>query len=118
MFQLNYYETEKGNSPLSTYLECLSEKNDTKSLAVIKLYLNKLAKFGNEINKNFKRDASKNIRDGLFELRPNNHRVFFFFWHQGEIVLLHAFHKRKNRIPYTELDTAFTEMSDYKRRYG
>jgi len=118
MFQLNYYETEKGNAPLSSYLESLVEKHDEKSLILIKLYIEKLREYGNEINIHFKENASRKESDGLYELRPGKHRVFFFFWHKGEIVLLHAFHKKSKRTPKNELDTALKEMQDYRRRYG
>ena len=46
---------------------------------------------------------------GLFELRPGPHRVFYCY-HEGTIVLLHAFRKKSDKTPSKEIKTAYKRM--------
>ncbi len=52
--------------------------------------------------------------NGVWELRPRNHRVFFF-WDdiEGHFVLLHGHRKQKARAPKKELERAEAMRHEY-----
>ncbi|MGD7008787.1 type II toxin-antitoxin system RelE/ParE family toxin [Metabacillus sp. 84] len=56
---------------------------------------------------------TKNIGNGIWELRPKDHRVFFFGWEGNKIVLLHTFRKQTQKTPQREIDQAEKEMADW-----
>jgi phage-related protein len=45
-------------------------------------------------------------RTGLYELRPSPHRVIYYYFEKGKIVLVHALRKRSDRLPKPELEKA------------
>lgn len=58
----------------------------------------------------------RSLRDGLWEVRsslPNNRiaRVIFCA-HDGELVALHAFIKKRQKTPHDELDLALTRKKE------
>jgi len=56
---------------------------------------------------------TKNIGNGIWELRPNKNRIFFFMWEGNRIVLLHTFEKKTQKTPRHEIQKAQREMSDW-----
>lgn len=62
--------------------------------------------------------AVKHIRDGIWELRPGNNRVLFFFWQEDTYVILHAFRKTTQQIPPQQLEQAEREVKDWISRHG
>ncbi|WP_420819503.1 type II toxin-antitoxin system RelE/ParE family toxin [Paenibacillus thalictri] len=55
------------------------------------------------------------MRQGVFELRPGNYRITYFYW-KGEAVCLTVFSKTTNQTPKPEFDRAVARMKDWKRR--
>lgn len=45
----------------------------------------------------------------LYELRPGAHRIFYCY-HEGRVVLLHAFRKSSNKTPKREIEVAYKRM--------
>ena len=59
----------------------------------------------------------KHIEDDIWELRPGNSRVFYFFYGEdGKFVLLHHFKKKTQKTPRREIERAKAERDDYKAR--
>jgi len=56
---------------------------------------------------------TKHIGNGIWELRPNNYRIFFFIWDNNQIVLLHSFLKKSRKTPIREIQRAEREKSDW-----
>jgi phage-related protein len=61
---------------------------------------------------------TKHLGDGIWELRPGNNRVFYFFFENDTFVLLHSFRKKSQKTPKRELDKARAERTDYLTRKG
>jgi len=62
---------------------------------------------------------TKNIGHGLWELRPGNNRILYFYFKNETYVLLHHFVKKTNRTPLGEIERARREMDDHiKRKKG
>ena len=113
------YKTENGNCPYDNYIEELAKSpNNLLRIAKIELFIKMLEKYGFEINVRFKKDSVKLVdkNNKIYELRPDNTRIFYFFMDSNqEYVLLHAFTKKTQKAP-DEIKKAIKEKKDYIRR--
>lgn len=114
-YEVEIYKTEAGNVPLEKYLADLAKKRQEKDMTQIWTYIDRLKRYGMEINNHFPNSARK-LRGDIYELRPDNHRVVFFYFDGNTFVLLHAFKKQHGKAPPHEIEKAEKEMKDYIRR--
>ena len=61
-------------------------------------------------------NITKHLEDGIWELRPGNNRVFYFFYENNTFVLLHQFRKKSQKTPKREIEKAKSERNDYLSR--
>ena len=89
MFEVIFYKDEKGHSPVNDYLSSLPKKQQDKVIA----YVDRLVQFGF----NLKRPTADSLGGGLglYELRPDRNRVLYCSHRRTQVILLHAFLKRK-----------------------
>lgn len=114
---IEFYETEDGKCPIWDFLEALRLKAPTNKDARIQhkqasLYIELLQQNGTHMNA----EITKHLDDGIWELRPGNNRVFYFFYQNNTYVLLHQFRKKSQKTPKREIEKAKTERNDYLRR--
>lgn len=117
MYEIEFYETEDGKCPIWDFLEALRLKAPTNKDARIQhkqasLYIELLQQNGTHMNA----EITKHLDDGIWELRPGNNRVFYFFYQNNTYVLLHQFRKKSQKTPKREIEKAKTERNDYLRR--
>ena len=117
MYEIEFYETEDGKCPIWDFLEALRLKAPTNKDARIQhkqasLYIELLQQNGTHMNA----EITKHLDDGIWELRPENNRVFYFFYQNDTYVLLHQFRKKSQKTPKREIEKAKTERNDYLRR--
>lgn len=117
MYTVEFYETTDGKSELWEFLEELRTKATTSKDARIQhkqiiLYIQLLQDNGTRLNENI----TKHLEDGIWELRPGNNRVFYFFFENNTFVLLHHFRKRSQKTPRREIEKAKNERADYIAR--
>ena len=117
MYEIEFYETEDGKCPIWVFLEALRLKAPTNKDARIQhkqasLYIELLQQNGTHMNA----EITKHLDDGIWELRPGNNRVFYFFYQNDTYVLLHQFRKKSQKTPKREIEKAKTERNDYLRR--
>ena len=117
MYEIEFYETEDGKCPIWDFLEALRLKAHTNKDARIQhkqasLYIELLQQNGTHMNA----EITKHLDDGIWELRPGNNRVFYFFYQNDTYVLLHQFRKKSQKTPKREIEKAKTERNDYLRR--
>lgn len=117
MYGIEFYETEDGKCPIWDFLEALRLKAPTNKDARIhhkqaSLYIELLQQNGTHMNA----EITKHLDDGIWELRPGNNRVFYFFYQNDTYVLLHQFRKKSQKTPKREIEKAKTERNDYLRR--
>ena len=98
------------------YISKLANNNKDDEVLAIKAYFDYLKEFGFAINKKFKPNAIKHLRNKIYELRPSATRVFFFHFFKNKIILLHAYEKKTNKTDEKEIDQAEKEMKDFLRR--
>ena len=117
MYEIEFYETEDGKRPIWDFLEALRLKAPTNKDARIQhkqasLYIELLQQNGTHMNA----EITKHLDDGIWELRPGNNRVFYFFYQNDTYVLLHQFRKKSQKTPKREIEKAKAERNDYLRR--
>lgn len=114
-YEVNIYRTESGNCPVEKYIEDMVKKKQEKDLLQIKTYIDRLSEYGMSINNVFPQSIRK-LEGDIYELRPDNHRIVFFYFDGNTFVLLHAFKKQHGKAPPHEIRKAQQEMKDYIRR--
>ena len=114
MFLIDLYETADGFSDIREFLESLRSKAGSSKDARIQYgqaarYIQLLQDNGT----NLPIEIAKHLEDEIWELRPGNNRVFFFFYDKGTYVLLHHYRKKSQKTPQREIKKAKSEMKDY-----
>lgn len=104
MYNIEFYEDSNGRSELWEFLESLRVKAATNKDARIQykqisLYIQLLEDNGTRLNENI----TKHLDDDIWELRPGNNRVLYFYFQNDTFVLLHQFRKLK-KLPSAKLN--------------
>jgi len=113
LFDLVFFTTERGDSPIDEFLDGL----DKKSRAKVAAYLSLLEEEGS----NLKRPYADVVRGKIRELRihysSNQYRVLYFFHLHDQIVLLHAFSKKSQQLKEKDIELSERRMEDWIRRF-
>ena len=110
MYTVEFYEKADGNSELWDFLEALRNKAATNKDARIQykqisLYIELLQSKGTRLPDNI----TKHLEEDIWELRPGNNRVFYFYFQENTFVLLHQFRKKSQKTPKREIEKAKAE---------
>lgn len=73
-----------------------------------------LADHGTRLGENI----TKHLEDDIWELRPGNNRVLYFYHKDDTYVLLHQFRKKTQKTPRREIEKAKAERDDWISRRG
>lgn len=117
MYKIEFYENQRGESEVWDFLETLRLKSKTSKDARIQynqilFYIDLLAKNGTNLPVNI----TKHLEEDIWELRPGNNRVFYFYYDESQYVLLHHFRKKSQKTPKQEITRAKAERDDYIRQ--
>jgi len=117
MYTIEFYETADGTSELWDFLESLRQKAASNKDARIQhkqfsYYIQLLQDNGTYLGENI----TKHLEDDIWELRPGNNRVLYFYFHDDTFVLLHQFRKKTQKTPRREIEKAKSERADYIAR--
>ena len=89
MKHIYFFVNEKGDSPVREFIESLPDKEQAKIAA----YVSELKIQGH----NLRRPLADYLGNGIYELRPKDNRVFYFFFLKDNAVLVHAIRKKIGR---------------------
>lgn len=103
--EIRFFRTARGDEPVAEYLKKLSEKERVRIAGCLFV----LATTGRLDMPHGRKMAGQK---DLFEIRSGRHRVFYAF-HNGEVVLLHAFMKKSQETPKGEIDLALRRFANY-----
>lgn len=117
MFEVVFYEDRNGHSEIGEFLDDLAARAPTNKDARIQLkqlafYIELLASQGTRLPPK----VTKHLRGEVWELRPGDNRVLYFFFDSKAYVLLHWFRKKTQKTPVAEIEKAEREIADYKSR--
>ncbi len=111
-WKIVYYETSQGDSPIFEFIQSLDVRIQNKIAEVLDL----LKEFGTLIGP----PHSKKITGTpLWELRilgSDNIRIFYVAVINRKFLLLHAFHKKKQKTDKKEIKTATDRLNEYQSR--
>ena len=119
MNQVVFYEDANGVSKLWNFLDDLLQRSAGNKDARIQhkqivYYIELLQKNGTRLPETI----TKNINEDIWELRPGDNRVFYFYFRDNTFVLLHHFRKKSQKTPQREIDRAIAERDDFLSRKG
>ncbi len=119
MFQIEFYTTADGTSQLWDFLDNLQQKSVKSKDARIQhkqitMYIQLLEDHGTQLGENI----TKHLEDNIWELRPGNNRVLYFYHENDTYVLLHQFRKKTQKTPRREIEKAKAERDDWLFRKG
>ena len=117
MYKIEFYEKSDGTSDLWDFLEKLRQKAQTNKdariqLKQIRLHIQLLQENGTRLPNSI----TKHLIEDIWELRPGNNRVLYFYHKEDTFVLLHHFRKKTQKTPMSELEKAKRERNDYIAR--
>lgn len=117
MYKIIFYKDKKNIEVVKEYIDDLTKKAKTSKNERIKLkkiyeYMNLLKEYGTKIG----RPAVGYIDDGLWELRPTDDRIMFFYWVEDIFVFLSYFKKTTQKTPKEEIEKAKNLMIDFLKR--
>jgi phage-related protein len=117
MFTVILYEKADGTSPVRELLDDLNGQAAANKFARVRRnkiisHIDALANYGSLIGM----PVVKHLDGEIWELRPINDRILYFFAKNNTYVLLHHFIKKTQKTPPQEIDKAKREMQDYLER--
>ena len=95
LLNIYYFVDQDGRNPVKKFIDSLYGKEQAKVYA----YITELKNQGY----NLRRPMADYLGDGIYELRPKDNRVFYFFYLRDKAVLLHAIKKHVQKIPEYDL---------------
>lgn len=119
MFNIEFYSTADGVSELWDFLDNLQKKAVTNKDARIQhkqitQYIQLLEDHGTRLGE----PVTKHLEEDIWELRPGNNRVLFFYHKNNTYILLHQFRKKTQKTPRREIRKAKAERDDWIARKG
>lgn len=102
-----YFVDEKGRNPVKEFIDGLTVKERAKIFA----YLIELKNQGH----NLRRPMADYIGKEIYELRPKDNRIFYFFFLKDTAVLLHAIKKKTNKIPKNCLNLCVKRKNEVEK---
>lgn len=119
MYNIDFYRTVSGTCDIEELLLALQEKAITNKDARIQhkqvsQYIQFLEDYGTRLGEN----VTKHLEEDIWELRPGNNRIIFFFFRDNTFVLLHHFRKKTQKTPRREIEKAKAERNDWIIRKG
>ncbi len=116
-YNIIFYEKENGESEIWNFLEALRKNSSTNKDERIQykqasLYIELLQNNGTNLPGNI----TKYIDEDIWELRPGNNRIFYFYCCRDGFVLLHSFRKKTQKTPRREIKKAKYERDNYLSR--
>ena len=119
MYSIEFYRKENGDCDIEEFLDdlqnrALSNKDARIQHKQVSQYIQFLEDYGTRLGEN----VTKHLEDDIWELRPGNNRVLFFYFKDDTFVLLHHFRKKTQKTPKREIEKAKVEQADWVSRKG
>jgi phage-related protein len=113
LYNLIFYTTERGDSPVDDFLDGL----DKKSLAKVAAHLSLLEERGPHLKRPYADVVRGKIRELRIPQSSNQYRILYFFQMRDQVVLTHAFPKKTQQLKEKDIELAERRMADWLRRF-
>jgi phage-related protein len=100
--KIRFFETRRGQAPVQEYIHSLPARDASK----IESAFEDIRERG--LANTFV--SLRQLRNKLWEIRIQPHRIFYAVIDHDELVLLHAYKKQSQRAPKVEIETALGRL--------
>lgn len=107
-YKIKFYIDIKNNSPVLDYIDILPNKEKAKILK----YIEFLRENKGILDEPYSKHIKGKIRELRVDFSKNRHRIFYFTFINKNIILLHAFLKRSDKTPISEIKLAEQNYKD------
>lgn len=102
-WRIEYFATDAGREPVREYIEALRAKEQAKIAWVLDL----LADLGTDLREpHVKKLTGRDFWELRIKVAGKAHRIFYVAWSGRTFVLLHAFLKKTQKTPQSQLQVA------------
>ena len=117
MYKIIFYENKNGHSELYEELMRIAKgAGRNKDLRIQYKQITYCVELLKNQGTNLPTNIAKHIQDDIWELRPGNNRVLYFYFENNTFVLLHMFRKQTQKTPILEIEKAKKERNDFVMR--
>lgn len=113
MYNLVFFASERGDSPIDDFLDEL----DKKSRAKVAAHLTLLGEQGPNLKRPYADVVRGKIRELRIHHRSNQYRILYFFQVRDQIVLVHAFAKKTQQVKEKDIELAERRMEEWMQRH-
>ena len=113
MYNLVFYTTERGDSPVDDFLDGL----DNKARAKVAAHLSLLEEKGPHLKRPYADIVRGKIRELRIRQSSNQYRILYFFQLREHIILMHAFSKKTQQLKERDIELAERRMQDWIKRH-
>lgn len=114
MFNLVFFTTERGDSPIDEFLDGL----DKKSRAKVAAHLSLLEERGPNLKRPYADVVRGKIRGLRIHYSSNQYRILYFFHVRDQIVLVHAISKKTQQLKEKDIELAERRMQIWVERHS
>ena len=117
MYNIIFYEDNRGHAPTAEYIETLRKQSKTSKHA--RINLNKIVAFLDILEEEGTRVGEpvvKHLDGEIWELRPLDNRILFAIYEKNIFILLHHFTKKTQKTPPQEIKQAKRNLAEYRER--
>ena len=106
--QIYFYKTNAGNSPIERFIDKLPEIDQSRFLEII----DELETHGLNAGRIVFKPIDGKLWEIKFKSRTSGYRVLYILLDRNEMIWLHAFSKKTQKIPQAELKLARRRMRE------
>ena len=110
MYQVRFYTTARGDSPVEEFLGAMDNHTRAKAAQFIDLL--------RELGPQLRRPFADKLQGKIYELRPKQARILYFFFIGREIILVHGFLKKTNAVERRDIELAERRRMDWIARHA
>lgn len=111
-WEVEYYETLAGNTPVFEWIEDMPE--DEQALAL--RHIDQLALLGTEAQRPLIRQLEGKLYELRWKAKDKQQRIAYFAVAGRKFVLFHGFTKKQRNTPRKEKELALRRMREYQSR--
>ena len=117
MYKIFFYEDRKGYSELREQIKELARRSQNSKDSRIQLrQITYVIGLLEERGTRLPESITKYIGNDIWELRPGDNRILYFYSKNDLFVLLHMFRKKTQKTPRLEIERARRERLDFQAR--
>ncbi len=114
MYSVHFYTDKRGIAPVRDFIKEFNKHSRAK----IGRYISLLEHHGPDLLRPYADHVRGKIRELRVRTESGNVRIFYIFFVEKNIILLHAFKKKTQELPEREIEQAERNMKDFLERHS